>query len=278
MNARHLLWFSFPRSGSNFLSDILAGIDSVESYREVFQKGGVHAYNSNTPKEHARKTIEAIGRIYGLSVSSIRDQALIDRIRNAPEKFFDNIHRELGVSAETIFSGKVFKGHLSEVKIANDLLPRQDIASLIYIRNPLDTFISEVKLTVSKSAISTDTTNLRPALKLADFLRWRKQRQNWMEFFNANSKYFMGVVHYESITALPDLDAQTKALTKAIVACGIKRDFSFDTSDAKIISKQDTSTLPEDKVSNFGAFIAECAKAGVDPHAEAVTLKVPRLI
>ena len=160
---KFLCWFSFARSGSNYLSDLLSAFEGVTSFREVFQSGGVHAYNSNSGSRERQLALQTLGRKFGIEVEDVRDASLVSLVRNHPGKFFDAFAESSEYPSDEVFSLKIFEGHLAEDKISAEILPRKDLAAVVLIRPPLDTFISAQKVTVAKKAIAIDTTSISPS-------------------------------------------------------------------------------------------------------------------
>jgi hypothetical protein len=282
-NTRILGWFTFARSGSNYLSDIVASIKPIESFREIFQPGGVHLYNKSFSKKDYMRVYAVLSAAYGGDQNNLRNERLIEAVQTNPARLLDTFQMSELYAKDTIFSMKIFENHLSADRdlVSRILLEIPSSVCLAYTREPLDTYISAVKVQHTKSAISLDTTNVQPHLKLKNFRNWRNRRQKWIDFINKNRQHFSGLVRYEDLLLLGDTDRQIAALTKALAPLFPDREVEVMRRQAdKIVttSRQDWSQDPSDKVANFEAFLSECAKEDINPYVDERKLELPNLL
>lgn len=272
---RYICWFSFARSGSNYLSDLMAGFDHVVSFREIFQARGLHAYNTNSGPDQAKRVVRAACAEFGRDYASFRDEALIDDVRSQPSRLFRALENASDFSDDDIFSFKLFPDHLDNELVDRDILGSQKFCNIAYFRSPLETFISARKVQLVQSAIVVDTTSIKPTLDLKKFKAWRKRRRDWVRFINSRADKFAGFVRYEDLKGLPTESAISR-LQGALHKAGVDLDINRDKIETTTL--QDKSSALEDKVENLDEFIAQCSEEGIDPYTDEVPLTLERLL
>lgn len=282
-NTSVLAWFTFARSGSNYLSDILAAIKPIESFREIFQPAGVHLYNKSFKKKDYLRIYAILSEAYGGNQNNLRDLGLIEAVQANPDHLLDIFQKSELYAENTVFSIKIFENHLSADRnvVSRALLYRPSSVSLAYTREPLDTYISAVKAQQMKSAISLNTTHVQPNLVLTHFKSWRSRRQKWIDFINNNRQHFSGLVRYEDLLSLGDASAQADALSKALVPLFPDTELAplhKQVDKIATTSKQDLSRNLSEKVANFESFLGECSREGINPYVDERTFQLPNLL
>ncbi|NPD21291.1 hypothetical protein [Alterinioella nitratireducens] len=270
--------FSFARSGTNYLSDLLHEFENVRSYREIFQPRGVHLYNSNTQSNELKEALEKVGASYKIRDCTVRSSELIEAVHADPNPMMNTIINESLFSEKPYCAFKIFGGHLTEAKIQDSILRRKDFLPIVFRRNPLDTFISAYKVKFSKSAIAVDTTQIKPSLSFNQYMAWRKNRKNWIDLINRNAEKFIGMVSFDELMKLDSDVERLNTLASIFKVYGADLITSKRAQLARRTEKQDQSSSPGEKVSNLPEFISECADHGIDPQEEPIPFRTPNLM
>lgn len=271
MTAQFLAWFGLPRSGTNYLSDLLDNFSCIESYREIFQPGGVHLYNGNTPPDTLSETLEALSDRFGLHRSKgVRDAEFVRAVHSYPLEFLDLLcDRNPG----KIISFKVFPGHL-DVAGLDALLSHPSVIPLVITRDPLDSFISESKAKALSNFIGVDTTLIRPQLRWEEYKRWRASRREWLSYISDHDAKFVGWLEYGDLMARGRSAEQFMFLSAAFKAMNIVVGEAKYSEIRTKTWRQDRSEKPADKVRNWLSFSMLATLAGEPPSREPVALRV----
>lgn len=268
MSARFLLWLGVPRSGSNYLSDLLHGFDGIVSFREVFQGAGVHVYNAHTTFQDALIALTAIGRAYGIETGDIRHPELGKRVRDDPGPALDSLRASPLCDPDTVVSFKVFPGQLAIDRLER-LMARDDVRPVLFLRDPLDSYISLAKAKAVGQWINVDTTAVRPELSAEDYARWLRKRADWFDHLAPSAHRIAGCLRYEDLIARGP-DEAPAILDRALSRAGISTGAYRRPAAGPGLRRQDRADRSENKVANWPAFREACEKLGVTLGADRI--------
>lgn len=177
---RYLTWLSFPRSGTNFMSDSLHTWDGPKSFREIFQPQGVHLYNKNTNPSEKIKLLAHLSKTLNGDFHDFRDTTLIHIARTRPLELLQALRE---VYPEKIISYKIFQYQLSSANLST-VLKQNDNLNVFLTRNPVDSYISLIKSKITATYVGADTTKLKPTIRATDYLNYLEKRASWIQELN----------------------------------------------------------------------------------------------
>lgn len=282
-----LIWLSFARSGTNYHSDLMARLENVMSYREVFQKNGVHITNSLMPKEVFKAQLRNLSKsLLGKVVSNVRDEELIKAVHEKP---IETLQCLMSYTDKEYISLKIFIDHLEFTDLLKMFSQPETYKFIFWYRNPLETFISSRKVRISKTPHLFDTTEIRPDLSIDQYKNFLLKRMGWIDFVNRYKDNFFGFFSYDELMKLSTdaerLDFIIGALKGFDIDLHLSKDpVSNENSSlveriysAKLVKKQDRSKNWEDKIGNAESFINDCDVIGFDYKSDFTKLDLRSL-
>jgi hypothetical protein len=256
-----IVWYTFARSGSNYLSDLVANIDDVESYREIFQNAGVHVYNDVTKNRANTAYLEAFRERFKIDFETFRDPRLVHIAHSQPKKL---VNVAMRVAGRPHVSFKVFGDHLKYPRLSRQITRADNSCCIAFHRNLIDTYISAEKVKIANTAISKDTTDIKPVLDAEQFKIFLKRRHDWIDYINRERGYFSYVLSYDYLMSLPDDAHRIESIRNQLKRSGVHIADAPNALEAIIGTvKQDAERRPENKVSNYEQFVAECEQLGI---------------
>jgi hypothetical protein len=273
-----ICWLGTPRSGSNYLTDLLANHPSIESYREIFQARGVHVYSG--VEHYGNRLLKAAKKKHGVAYTNFSDPHLSEWARAKPRALLDMCHL---LNERSYFSYKVFESHLNQAALNKSILSNPTQLPIIFKRDPLDCFVSSRKALLTTQFHNVDTTTTTIELSAIDFQRYFQRHQGFLTACQEQSPRPLVVLNYEDLMLLPDDYSRLVHLCIILCQYGIDVDPRDIPTDIKVsTSKQDRSPHISDTVSNWDSFLAQCSELNIsscysrhfkDSHCEQTTSK-----
>ena len=282
-----LIWLSFARSGTNYHSDLMARLENVMSYREVFQKNGVHITNSLMPKEVFKGQLKELSKaLLGNEVMDIRDEKLIEA---AHEKPIETLQCLMNHTDKEYISLKIFIDHLELADLLEMFSQPETYKFLFWYRDPLETFISTRKVKISKTAHLVDTTEIKPHLSFGHYQKYLLKRKRWIDFVNKHKSSFLGFFSYDELMKLESDEERLKSIILTLSRFDIHLNYvrkpvpseekgaEDRRFSALAVRRQDRSENWEDKIDNAKSFMSKCDEMGFDYKNDSTKLELPNL-
>ncbi|SMX50005.1 sulfotransferase [Maliponia aquimaris] len=257
---RLILLFSGPRSGSNYLVDILNKIPGTIAVSEIFNPRAV----------------------YGLNLHPMLEARMLKDFGSQ-----DALWREMRMSPETSMT-RLLDGVPPEMKVIVKVLPNQvharamkqiieqhAMGAIFLTRKRLDQFVSLRKALMAGDWFHADTTSLRPEVHCGGFLSWTAALEDWLrDMVSIANTAGIVDVHLNYERDLRDGTARDIAerLHARLAPLGIANSPDEMASESWY-TRQDRSEDPFDKISNKDALRAELARIGYLDEA----LRAPRV-
>ena len=272
-NIQFICWVGMPRSGSNYVSDLLANLDNFWSLREIFQPKGVHAYNglhSHFPAISLECQDEPLLSSWLNRVGANADDEvpwrapeLIAFARSHPGVFLDIIAKAAG---NNLVSFKVFAGDLKTEQLVDEVLGRRDVMSAILHRDIIEAYVSAIKGEQVGRFTNVDTTNVTVRLNWKLFCRFVHGTISFQSGILNVCGNGIPIIAYEDLMAENDDDAR---LCRIISVLDSARDLELGTRLPQRelrsgVARQDQKRDYADTVDNWCAFLDTCRKHGLD--------------
>jgi len=157
---------------------------------------------------------------------------------------------------------KVFFRHLSVQQVTESIVSQPDIHILFVRRRPIDTFISARKAQQVRTWQGIDTTDIKVAIDVDNFLRWWTARAAWYRDLEracwVRGKAF-DHLSYETDIDLPPVEA-TRSFGARLARAGVT---GLTLPDAVVgTSRQDRTRDVAQKVENWPEFERELRARG----------------
>ncbi len=279
-----LCMLSTARSGTNHLCRLLQCLSGISVNLEIF--------HGNGPTHCGPALLDGFQEAAGQVFAPMGDPALKHWIHdNLPEAL--QVLRASAEPGSRAVSVKIFQDHLPRDVIEEQFGRANDTRFLIVRRRPIDTYISYQKALHTQAWILKETTDIRPALDVQDFLDWHSNRSDWFAFVDAmvarHGRPSVGVNYEDDIlttdaatlrqlrTKLRSLGLKTQVRSELRLKQPIKRVIARVATGVGVTSpwdanlgyvRQDRNSSAPDKVSNWPAFHASLADLGALDHLE----------
>ena len=269
---RVLIWCSFNRSGTNHLTDLLWTIPGLTSMTEVFEPSSVQVHSFQDQTADVLPRIFVLYQAFGIAMPGttdlnrlMQDPALIAAVHADPGRTLDILRDS---SADPAISLKLFPGHLPPRDVA-ELLRRPDVIPCLFLRNPLDTWISVLKRRQSGAFRGADTTAIRPRVGFQGYLDYLERRAEWLRGIGVTDRQFAIKLSYEDLIAQPSDGDRIRGLRRSLSAIGL------DAGPApphpfKASPIQDRAATIDDKIANWPELSRRCRDAGLDPWSDLI--------
>ncbi|HWA90900.1 MAG TPA: sulfotransferase [Rhizomicrobium sp.] len=242
---------AMPRTGSSHVNKLLKSIPQVNAKSELFHRAAQARFT--------RREADALER-RGAPVDD--NEAMIAWRRANPAATIEGIQEG---SREPVLAFKVFPNHLPRPVMRDAFFTRDDMAFLLLRRRPIECYISGLKARSAGSFTLIDTTAMKPALDIDDFLEWSERVRRWYGWFQhtleEEGKPF-GTISFER-----HLDGKTGRQSLELILPMLK-DAGFDmlTMPNEVIEgeRQDQEARYQDRVANWDAFVEAMGAAGRD--------------
>jgi Glycosyl transferases group 1 len=263
---REILVLGLGRSGSNLLCSILRKIEGNAGYFEIFGRG-----KSEGLRDHPSVMSQMIAR-FAPGAQDATDAGFLAARNADPVAFFDALSKATRAEGHSSMTCKIFVRQIS-LEHLQAILARPNLSVIFLTRRRIDRYISGVKGQMTGRYVNTDSTEVRPALDLADFLRKAFETDRELDAFR--DAVVASGNRYSSLTYERDLDVAEQMRTDRINAALNEIGFSSEVARAKAdgwLVKQDLTLNWRDKVTNGFETAAALAGLGLLEYAEGIPL------
>ncbi|WP_193856208.1 hypothetical protein [cf. Phormidesmis sp. LEGE 11477] len=241
------------RTGTNYLCELLGYHPQIAARYEIFSNMGVMMWDEE---------VETLCKAQNWSFVDRSHPDLIKRFKKRPRRILKLIGRRLP-SEKKICSFKVFHDHLPPRQLARLI---KDYEVIFVTRRVIDTYVSFVKAMETEEWLRLDTTQIKPALRIDDFIDWYRSRHQYYkgcaDRYTRTHHKTVTLLKYEEFTDRSDLENLKSACQKITAATGI--DLYIPSQEFELKTwKQDSSQLVVDKVSNWQEFEAQLKERGL---------------
>ncbi len=258
-SAKPLVIIASERTGTNYLCALLGHHPQIASYYEIF---------SNVAVMMTDEEVKALCALQIWPFAHRSDPQLVERFKSSPHQIIKLIGSELSSKEidrekERILSFKVFQGHLPPKVLAQMI---DKYSAIAVTRRVIDTYISFVKATKTSAWLKLDTTQVKPALDIEDFVSWYEQRQThykqcanqYLETYHSKIE----VLRYEEFTRGSNAENLAFVCEKISAATGVVFNRFSAEFDLKFW-KQDRNQSVTDKVANWSEFEKQLQQKGL---------------
>ena len=182
------------------------------------------------------------------------DPELLDLVKERPGKYLNLFSSACAGSGLRLFSYKVFPKQVELPKLRAALKGAHQ--KIVFItRSRLDCYISFQKAMVTRDWGWKDTTDQKPVVDAADFLKWCAEKDQWYRIMLKHARETG--LDYRIVSYEADIDCPKDVLIEKQIL--MLRSFGLDfrmPAEVRPVSfvKQDKSTNPFDKVANGEAW------------------------
>ncbi len=190
--ATSIAWISLPRTGTNYICELLHNHYKIISHYEIFHKHKFYARGN-------KKIISLINDEYSRSFLDYKDISLIKWIHDHPDKLFTILKKS---SIKNYFSFKIFPGQLETDLIKKIIIGDNSIKKILIKRNLLDVYISKEIALKSKKWGHIDTSKIQVKINFDEFLKWFNWVNEWYQLFEnelINTGQNFSVISYEGL-------------------------------------------------------------------------------
>lgn len=190
--ASSIAWISLPRTGTNYICELLHNHHRIISHYEIFHKHKFYARDN-------KKLINIINNEYSRNFLNYKDINLIKWIHNHPDQLFTILKKS---SSENYFSFKIFPGQLKIDLIKKTIINDNSIKKIFIKRNLLNVYISREIAIESKKWGHIDTSKIQAKINFDEFLKWYSWVYEWYqlledELINVGQNF--SVINYEGL-------------------------------------------------------------------------------
>jgi hypothetical protein len=191
----HIAILAIPRTGTNYLGDVISKLNEIDSLYEIFHKKSVYLGKN---QQLNQEIINHINQRYNLSIDNIRSADFINFAHEKPQTFLDIIAQK---SNNKYTSFKIFPNHLTREETRDIIIEDRQITKIIVKRNLLDAYLSNRILKVNQQG-KIDTSEFKLEFDDNDFIEWltfQNQYYNFLETELTKSGQEIRILQYETI-------------------------------------------------------------------------------
>ncbi len=234
---RLILIFAGPRSGSNYLVDILSKVPGAIALSEIFNPRAV--FGLNLYPEIEAQVLADFGS----------EDELWRALRMAPDKSLSRLLA--AVPADSTVFVKVLPNQAPK-RALRRILQDHAAGAIFLTRNRLDQYVSLRKANEGGAWFRENTTELRPVAHLDAFLSWTTVLEDWQRDMTAlcgETGIVRAHLNYERDlkSSRPSDIAERLCARLAMLRLAVTPD---DLSEASWFTRQDTADDPFDKICN----------------------------
>lgn len=263
---KEILVLGSGRSGSNLLSSILGKLRGNASFYEIMIDDRIPVPTSY------QAIIRNLLDHYGVGGDTLDVPDMLQARNADPVAFYDALAGATQKAGFASMSCKIFSHQIS-LDHLEVLLRRPNLAVIFLTRRRIDRYISGLKGQITNTYAKKDTTDLRPALNLRQFLRQTFKLDTDLDAMQ-DRVVASGVPHgylvYER-----DLDTdphvRLQNVSSVLQSVGRSADFA-DVVGEEIYSKQDANHNWRSKIENGFEISAALAGLGLSDWAESAPM------
>ena len=241
---------AMPRTGSSYLADLLDNHPDFEVHTELFHRQAVFLKVADR-----ERLLPILSAVFRTSFADIYDPRLVERAHDDPTALLSVLAQHRTARYLTL---KVFPRHLDAATLNERLLRPKGIAHLLLSRDPLSTFVSQLKARCTKQWSHQDTSRLQVTIDTDEFLQYVEQRQNWYDHcrrqLTAAGRAFEELTYEELIGADSDAVALKRVLDLACKV-GIRSEAAEPAASIQVRPKQDRTAAISESVENWASFV-----------------------
>ena len=257
---------AIPRTGTNFIGDLINKFNEIDSLYEIFHKKSVYLGNN---QQLNRDIINHINQKYGLSIENTRSEEFINFTHTHPHDFLNTIEAK---SSNKYASFKIFPNHLTRETMRDVVIKNHNIIKIVVKRNLLDAYLSR-KISQQNKKGKHDTSEFKLDFDDGDFLDWFAFQNDYYDFIETelrNSGQDVKVVQYEEIHNHQNNRDKIQYLFDFFQSAGLQLDrnnlseiLQKDLED-RVREKQDPRNSRLEKLSNPKSLIDTLASKELD--------------
>lgn len=249
----HVAILAIPRTGTNYLCDLISKFNEIDSLYEIFHKDAVYLGNNGQLRQNI---IEHINREHNSAIGNFRDAAFIEFVSNYTQAFLDIIAEE---SKKKYVSFKIFSNHLKREKLRDLIIKNQEITKIIVKRNLLDVYLSGKIAQQTNQWGKTDTSKFKLEFDDNDFMKWFTNQNKYYDFIETElikSGQEIKILQYETIHSHENNQEKFQYLFDFFSSAGLQLDpsnlsnLAHKDLDRNVRKKQDKRNSTLDKLSN----------------------------
>ena len=253
MTSKSLAILAIPRTGTNYLCDLIDKFKDIETSYEIFHKDAVYLGNNNQFRQNVIRQIESQ---YNLSIQNFRDANLVKFVSDRPQEFLNIIAQSTDCK---YFSYKIFANHLSRQKLRDLIISDRSITKIIVKRNLLDVYLSARIAQKTNQWSDGDTSQFKLKFDDRDFLKWFTNQTKYYDFLESElvkSGQPVNILQYETIHSYQTNEEKFQYLFDFFRTIGVElnhsnvTELSWGDLNKNIRKKQDKRKLTFDKISN----------------------------
>ena len=168
MNSKIIALIACRRTGSNYLMKVLDSFANMEFFGEVYHNQSVWMPISRK-MEYVQWLKDNSDIEVKIGKKPHEDSELVEINHQYPQHFLNFV----AASTKYKYTGfKIFPEHLRWHKLKRHILADEDIIKVILKRNPLDVYISDRILEMTKRSQQHDTSQVKVNIDCVDFKAW----------------------------------------------------------------------------------------------------------
>lgn len=256
-----VLLVAAPRTGSNYLLNLLAHRPDIYVRHEVFHPEQAFGFDG--------ETIERFSELLGQRFAGPADPRLVAALARHPFEAVAALRESARMQGASLCVLKIFPGHGGgSLDAVQKLLPVVDRVGFVK-RRLIDSYISVVKAEAIREFFGIDTTALRPTLDCDHFLRWHEYTSAWyiestIGWIRHARSSDVPVLKYEDFTAA-DNDSNLRCVERWLQEqVGIPVGISGRHVSKGALSRQDRGGSGRQKVANYDQFLESLRPFGLD--------------
>ena len=253
-------WISLPRTGTNYLCELLHNHHRIESHYEIFHKHKFYARNRQT-------VVNLINIKHSKTFSNYRDPNLIKWIHSNPYELLEILKE---ISQRNYFSFKIFPGQLNQNLVRETIINDSSIKKILVKRNLLDVYVSRgIALKLERWG-HTDTSKIKLEIDFDEFIKWFNWVNQWYRLFEDG---LTSVGQNFSVITYRGLHSQESDKDKFIYLINFLRTVGINLELQSIVDnmqndvtykKQDRRSNIADKILNYQEFEQKTHNAGLE--------------
>lgn len=170
--------FAIPRTGSTNLAKVMAGFENILSFEEVFHNEALYVGS------HNQGGFSQFLKRKGVEFDDIYDPRIVSYFKRDVNRSFSLMNEYALERERSAFSVQIFHGHLP-VYCVRQLLEGSRPPCIVLHRNPIDSFISNVKAAQTSKFENVDTTDISVSLI----------PQKYVEWYNNHAQFYGMIIH-----------------------------------------------------------------------------------
>lgn len=258
--ATSIAWIALPRTGTNYLCELLENHHRIESHYEVFHKHKLYVKNR-------KKVVTLINKKNSTAFTNYKDPNLIKWVHKNPQ-YLLKILKEM--SCTNYFSFKIFPGQLNQKLVRETIINDRSIKKILVKRNLLDVYVSRGLALKLEKWGHTDTSAMKLEIDFDEFMKWLNWVNQWYQSFEdglTSLEQNFSVITYKGLHSQETDKDKFVYLINFLRTVNINLELKEITANMQnniLIKKQDLRANIADKVVNYVAFEQKIYQAGLE--------------